>query len=152
MRVSPHSLSFLAVLVLAACGGAELPAASATAPPTGAFDSWTKEQKLQHMRTVIQPTMGGLFKAFDGAKYADFGCRTCHGKTMEDPHKALPKLTASGDGLKKLTAEKPEVIKPEIMKFMSEQVTPTMAKAMNEKPYDPATHQGFGCGGCHTVQ
>jgi len=22
---------------------------------------------------------------------------------------------------------------------------------MGLKPYDPATHEGFGCGGCHTI-
>jgi hypothetical protein len=26
-----------------------------------------------------------------------------------------------------------------------------MANAMGAKPFDPATHQGFGCAGCHTV-
>lgn len=34
---------------------------------------------------------------------------------------------------------------------MSEHVTPAMASAMGEKPCDPATHEGFGCGGCHKV-
>ncbi len=149
MRVSHTPFSLLAVLALAACGGSEPAAttAAAAAAPGTAFGAMTKDQKLNHMKTVIQPTMGGLFKTFDGKKYGDFGCGTCHGEKKEDPHKALPKLKLSGDGFKKLSAEKPE-----IMKFMSEQVTPAMAKAMNEKPYDPATHQGFGCGGCHTVQ
>jgi hypothetical protein len=163
MRVSHHPFLFLAALALSACGGAEpaatAPAASGTpaatptagaaaaiAPLTGPFDSGTNEQKLNHMKTVIQPTMGAIFKTYDGKKYGEFGCRTCHGEKKEDPHRALPKLTLSGDGFKKLAAEKPE-----LMKFMSEQVTPAMAKAMNEKPFDPATHKGFGCGGCHTV-
>jgi hypothetical protein len=41
--------------------------------------------------------------------------------------------------------------KPAIMKFMGEQVVPAMATAMGEPPFDPATHKGFGCGGCHAV-
>ena len=154
MRVPYTPLSLLAVLALAACGGAETSAttpastAAAAVPPlTGPFKSATDEQKLNHMRTVIQPTMGALFKTFDGKKYGEFGCVTCHGEKKEDPHKALPKLTLSGDGFKKLFAEKPVV-----MKFMTEQVTPVMAKSMGEPPFDPATHKGFGCGGCHTVQ
>ena len=181
MRVPHHALSFLAVLGLAACGGAEpapatppagagataAPVAQTAAPATTAapaattaapaaasapaaampFKAMTHDQQLAHMKTVIQPTMGKLFTAFDGKKYGDFGCGTCHGAKKEDPHKALPKLTLSGDGFKKLAAEKPA-----IMKFMGEQVTPAMATAMGEKPFDPATHQGFGCGGCHTVQ
>jgi hypothetical protein len=172
MRVSHHPFLFLAALALSACGGAEpaattpaatgapvasgapaatppaatAAAAAAIAPLTGPFDSGSNEQKLNHMKTVIQPTMGAIFKTYDGKKYGEFGCRTCHGEKKEDPHRALPKLTLSGDGFKKLAAEKPE-----LMKFMSEQVTPAMAKAMNDKPYDPATHKGFGCGGCHSV-
>jgi hypothetical protein len=171
MRVSPHTLSLIAALGLVACGGAEptgattptpaaaTPAAGApaapapsaatatAAAPTGAFSTFTQEQKLQHMKTVIKPTMGKLFTAYDPKDFADFGCATCHGEKKQDTHQALPKLTLSGDGFKKLSTEKPA-----IMKFMAEQVTPAMATAMGEKPFDPATHQGFGCGGCHTVQ
>ena len=106
-----------------------------------------RDQQFQHMKTVIRPTMGKLFADFDATKYGDFGCKGCHGEKKEDPHKVLPKLTLSGDGFKKLFAEKPA-----IMKFMTEQVTPVMAKSMGEQPFDPATHKGFGCGGCHTVQ
>ena len=98
------------------------------------------------MKKVIQPTMGQVFSEFDGKKYGEFGCRTCHGEKKQDPHVVLPKLTLSGDGFQKLMAAKPVV-----MKFMAEKVTPTMATSMGAKPFDPATHQGFGCGGCHTV-
>ena len=42
--------------------------------------------------------------------------------------------------------------KPEIVKFMSEKVVPDMANALGEKPFDPATKQGFGCAGCHEVK
>jgi hypothetical protein len=163
MRVLHHTLSLIAALGLAACGGAEPTGATTPAPaspepgapaaaaapaaPTGAFSTFTNEQKLQHMKTVIKPTMGKLFTAYDSKDFADFGCATCHGPNKQDTHQALPKLTLSGDGFKKLSTEKPAV-----MKFMSEQVTPAMATAMGEKPFDPTTHQGFGCGGCHTVQ
>jgi hypothetical protein len=108
----------------------------------------TKEQRLNHMKMVIQPTMGKVFTAFDAKRFGEFGCATCHGpQKNQDPHQALPKLTLSGDGFKKLSAEKPAM-----MKFMSELVTPAMATAMGEKPFDPATKTGFGCAGCHTVQ
>ena len=125
-------------------------AAPAAAPVPAAlgpaFATMTNEQKVQHMKKVIQPTMGQVFSEYDGKKYGEFGCRSCHGEKMQDPHMVLPKLTLSGDGFQKLMAAKPAV-----MKFMSEKVTPTMAAAMRAKPFDPATHQGFGCGGCHTV-
>ena len=111
-----------------------------------AFATMTNEQKLQHMKKIIQPTMGQIFSEYDGKKYGEFGCRTCHGEKKQDPHVVLPKLTLSGDGFQKLMAAKPAV-----MKFMGEKVTPAMASAMGAKAFDPATHQGFGCGGCHSV-
>jgi len=164
MRVRTPLLPHVIVaLALAACGGAEpaatTPAPGATeaaptaaaptaaAPATAAWSAMTDTQKLEHMKTVIKPTMGKIFVAADAKKYGDFGCGTCHGEKKEDPHKALPKLTLSGDGFKKLATEKPAVVK-----FMAEQVTPAMAVAMGEKPFDPVTKKGFGCGGCHTVQ
>jgi hypothetical protein len=124
------------------------PAATGPAPaPLGpAFATMSNADKLQHMKKVIQPTMGQVFSDYDGKKYGEFGCRTCHGDKKQDPHVALPKLTLSGDGFQKLMAAKPA-----LMKFMTEKVTPAMATAMGAKPFDPATHQGFGCGGCHTV-
>lgn len=122
------------------------PAAAAPAALGPAFATMTNEQKVQHMKKVIQPTMAQIFSDYDGKKYGEFGCRSCHGEKMQDPHMVLPKLTLSGDGFQKLMAAKPAVVK-----FMGEKVTPAMAIAMRAKPFDPATHQGFGCGGCHTV-
>jgi hypothetical protein len=119
------------------------PAAHPAAP---SFDSMTKEQKIEHMKTVVTPRLGKVFREADEKHYKDFSCTTCHGAKKEDPHKFLPKLTLSGGGFEKLTKAKPAV-----MKFMGEKVVPEMAAAMNEKPYDPATKQGFGCGGCHAV-
>lgn len=116
------------------------------APAKVAFSSMTAEQKLQHMKTAIMPRMSKVFQEGDPKHHGDFGCKTCHGDKKQDPHVVLPKLTLSGDGFKKLMASKPEVTK-----FMAEKVTPVMAEAMGEKPYDPATHKGFGCGGCHKV-
>lgn len=181
MRLSQNPLMLIVALGLAACGGAEpapatppgtgttAPSASTTAatttpppaatttaattattaPPAakGAFSTMTNDQKLEHMKMVIKPTMGKIFAAYDPKDFADFGCATCHGEKKQDTHQALPKLTLSGDGFKKLSAAKPAV-----MKFMVEQVTPAMATAMGEPPFDPATHKGFGCAGCHTVQ
>lgn len=104
------------------------------------------------MMTKVVPNVGKLFKDHDGKKFAKFGCATCHGaakeKTKDDPKKVLPKLKLSGDGYDKLMKGKDAAM----MKFMSEKVVPAMAEALGEKPYDPATKQGFGCPGCHTVE
>jgi hypothetical protein len=36
-----------------------------------------------------------------------------------------------------------------MVKFMGERVVPEMAKLLHEEPYNPETHQGFGCFHCH---
>jgi hypothetical protein len=173
--------SFLAttLFVLAGCGGA--PAEPVTPPPPPAVapgapatvtpeapkstesaapaqaataasehDVWkegmTKEQEIAFMKKNVVPEMAPVFKAYDAKSYAEFGCKTCHGPKFKEPKEYLPKLTFK-DG--KLTAF---ADKPEISKFMAEQVVPHMASAMGLKPYDPTTHAGFGCNGCHTVQ
>ncbi|MBC8069734.1 MAG: hypothetical protein IAG13_15460 [Deltaproteobacteria bacterium] len=111
------------------------------------FHELDKDGKMQRMAKVVMPDMGPVFKGFDAERYAKFDCGTCHVNHVHHPKDGLPKLALSNGGYEKLVAEKPE-----LMKFMAEQVVPNMAKAMAEPVYDPATGQGFGCGGCHTVE
>lgn len=117
-------------------------------PETVKFHDLPKDKKVEVMMQKVVPNVGKDFKDFDGKRYASFGCATCHGpQKKEDPHKVLPKLTMSNGGMEKMQKNKPE-----IFKFMAEKVVPDMAAAMGEKPFDPATKQGFGCGGCHEVK
>jgi hypothetical protein len=144
-------------LVVAACGAS----APAPAAPSGASEalvaeagapaSWheatTEKQKGAFMKAHVTPRMREVFQAHDAAQYAQFDCKSCHGKPFQPkPADALPKLTLK-DGELTAFAEHPEM-----SKFMAEKVTPAMAELLGEKPYDPKTHQGFGCGGCHKIQ
>jgi hypothetical protein len=126
--------------------GAETPAADAPPPPSR-FAEMNHDQKMEHMAKVVEPKMAVVFKAGDAARYEKFGCETCHVNHAPRPQDVLPKLKLSGDGFQKMMAEKPEVTK-----FMAEQVVPAMAEVMGEKPFDPTTGQGFGCAGCHAVE
>ena len=105
----------------------------------------TKDQAIAFMKKNVAPEMEPVFKGADAKRYANFSCKTCHGPKYQNPKDFLPKLTMK-DG--KITAF---ASKPEVSKFMAEQVVPHMATAMGLKPYDVATHTGFGCNGCHTV-
>ena len=152
----------LTFVLLAACGGgnAENPqntaptasasastAPSATTATTEAWsDSMSKDQQAAFMKKNVVPAMGPVFQAFDGKKYAEFNCKTCHGPAFKVPKDFLPHLHFEGGKLKE-AAEKPEMAK-----FMMEKVTPAMVTAMGAKPFDPQTHTGFGCGGCHTIE
>lgn len=139
-----------ALVAVVACSGPRADA-PASAPPLATspgipFSSMSDAQKRVHMKTVIRPEMGKLFQAFDPVKYADFGCKTCHGPNDEDTHDFLPKIHLSGGGHAAL-----EAAKPALTKFMVEVVAPKMADEMNEKHFDFATRTGFGCGGCHRL-
>ena len=160
------ALATLVAAAASACGGATpvaptspTPAASdsaspvasapATSTPAPAGPVWnrnaSKDEQMAFMKTRVIPPMSKVFQAHDGARYATFGCVTCHGPQYKEPKEFLPHLTFK-DG--KITSF---ADKPEISKFMMEKVVPEMAAAMGMKPYDPKTHEGFGCGGCHTV-
>jgi len=129
----------------AAAPDAGTPAVADTTTPH--FNDLPKDKKIEIMSKKVVPNVGKDFKDYNAKEFADFGCTTCHGpKKNQDPHQVLPKLTMSNGGFEKMKAKKPEMVK-----FMQEKVAPDMAAALGEKPYDPATKQGFGCGGCHTV-
>ena len=40
---------------------------------------------------------------------------------------------------------------PKMAEFMGTKVSPQMAEIFGKKPFDPATGEGFGCGGCHKI-
>jgi hypothetical protein len=102
------------------------------------------------MKSAVMPKMGAQFHDFDAKTFAEPRCALCHGagakdRTFKMPNPGLPKLPATPEGFKKLHDEHPQVVE-----FMSKQVVPTMASLLGEPPYDPKTHKGFGCFGCHT--
>jgi hypothetical protein len=148
--------SIVAAGALLACGGSQ-PAASTPAEPgaepadaSGAGEVWSDsmsdKEKGIFMKKKVVPPMSKTFQEFDGAKFADFGCKTCHGPSFK-PHPVdfLPELHMK-DG-KFVEAEK----EPKMAEFMMQKVSPQMAEIFGKKPYDPATGEGFGCGGCHKI-
>jgi hypothetical protein len=137
-----------------ACGGSSpgpaAPTAGGAAPASAAPAAWSDDmpmdQKGAFMKAKVAPDMAKVFQGMNASRYADFGCKTCHGPEGKDPPDFLPKL-AMKDGKMTAFAEKPE-----IAKFMAEKVVPQMASILGKPAYDPATKSGFGCGGCHTIE
>jgi hypothetical protein len=106
---------------------------------------------MAYMKKVVLPKMKETFTAFDPKDFEHVTCLTCHGAGAKDgsfkmPNPDLPKLSPA-DGFKKHMDKKPE-----ITKFMMSKVLPTMAELLNTQPYDPKTHLGFGCFGCHAIE
>src|ERR1700722_4755706 len=98
---------FVSLVAAAACGGSApapptttaAPAGSGAAPAdaTAAPGAWSKtalskEQQAAYMKTKVMPAMSPVFKGHDATKYAEFGCKTCHGHPFQDPHDFLPHL------------------------------------------------------------
>jgi hypothetical protein len=129
---------------------APVASAAPVAPPAAVSTVWkdgmVKDDQIAFMKTNVVARMSKAFQDHDAKRYADAGCKTCHGPNFLPPKEFLPKLTMKGG---KITAF---AKKPDVAKFMAEKVVPEMAAAMGQQPYDPATKQGFGCGGCHTVE
>jgi len=100
------------------------------------------------MKKVVTPKMRAVFQAFDAEDFQEFNCETCHGpgakaRHFKMPNPDLPRLTVA-DRFKKHREEHPKATQ-----FMMEKVVPEMAAALGMQPYNPETHQGFGCFGCH---
>lgn len=156
------SILIASILLTLGCGGsaqepatasdsapvtAEPSASSAPSTPPAIPDKWdanmTPEQKAEFMKQKIMPALEPVFKAHNAAEA--FTCQTCHGPDFKLPKDFLPHLTIKDGQMTDFTEQ------PEMAKFMAEKVTPAMVAALGVPGYDPATHTGFGCGGCHTV-
>lgn len=127
--------------------------AAGTAAPS-AWDGMSHEQRAELMKREVLPKMRAAFAAVEPDEFSKMNCATCHGagakdKTFKMPNPRLPKLPAASNpaGWAKLQAEEPEMLE-----LMKTKVVPGMAAILGEKPYDPATHEGFGCFACHTAE
>ena len=154
------SMSAASSAPVVASSTAEAPPVASSAPPVVAsasatqksFDALSPDEKRNVMKTVVVPKLGEIFKAHDGKKFKEFGCKTCHGAagvkdgSYKMPNAALPKLSYK-DGFKKHQDKQPD-----ITKMMMTKVLPEMQAILGKGPIDPKTKTGFGCGGCHIVE
>ena len=146
MKLLSSTLSSLIALglTLPGCGSkAAAPAAPAGAVP---FEKLSRQEKGRYMKEVVVPEMGKLFKAFDPVKYAEFGCKTCHGPGAAEGEFDMPNA-----GLTKLDFKNHDKMDAKAAEFMSKQVKPTMARLLGEPEYTPENPKGFGRLGCHTM-
>jgi hypothetical protein len=108
------------------------------------FDQLNHEERIEFMKSRVVPVMQPVFVQQDASKFANFGCRTCHGQSADNgefhmPSGTLPKL--SGDLTKKFPRAK--------LDWMLTEVKPTMAKLLKEKEWSPEDPYGFDCYACH---
>jgi hypothetical protein len=113
------------------------------------FDTLSHDEKMDFMKKTVVPKMKPLFQKFDAKEFANFGCKTCHGK---DPQKAKFKMPSPDVPALDFAALKAGKQKPEMAKWMGEVVKPEMAKLLKEEEYTDANPKGFGCLACHEMK
>ncbi|MEO7036375.1 MAG: hypothetical protein ABI548_20700 [Polyangiaceae bacterium] len=127
-------------------------AATPEAPAAPAHETFaslkTKDQQAAFMKKYVVPEMEPVFKSADATRYANFGCKTCHGPKYQNPKDFLPALTFKDGKLVAPAGEKAM----KTAEFMGKEVVPHMASAVGEKPYDMTTKTGFGCHDCHKIK
>jgi hypothetical protein len=151
------------ILLAAACGGKATPAsttATSTTPPATeekpvtlpegvAFEQLDQDQRIEFMKQKVMPAMKPIFQNHDATKYAEFGCKTCHGEQAAQGHFDMPNPDLPKLNFKDQAAM--AKFKKEDLEWMAKEVKPTMAKLLSLPEFTPENPKGFGCTGCHTM-
>jgi hypothetical protein len=110
------------------------------------FDKLSHDEQVKFMKAKVNPPMKAAFQKFDPKDYANFGCKTCHGKNPQKSKYKMPNPDLKPLDFAAIKAGKED---PKMIEFMSKTVKPEMAKIMGV-PEMTETQDGFGCLACHT--
>lgn len=147
-------LATILVLLVAACGskakgptGPDHADHAVAALPNVPFDQLDHEQRAQFMKEKVVPAFEPIFKQHDAAKFAEFGCKTCHGPGADKGEFDMPNA-----GLPVLNFADMSKYKKEDLEWMGKEVKPAMAKLLQQPEFEPEhpDPKAFGCLGCHT--
>lgn len=153
----PHLATF-AVLVVLGCGGSSgnsetssVAVHDAIPGPPRPWAELSHEEHGAYMAREVLPRMSALFSAYDGERYAEFECVTCHGADARERNFAMPNpsilpLHPTGSAGQHQTVRD----HPEGVRFMYNQVLPTMQALLGASAFNEATGEGFTCYACHT--
>ncbi len=92
------------------------------------------------MKQRVVPRMSPIFAQRDPERFAEIGCRTCHGKQADEGQFDMPSTD-----LPTLDLDDLHTWKPRDLAWMRNEVEPTMAALLSRT-------QGFGCGNCHITK
>jgi hypothetical protein len=145
------------LLLAAACGSSSTSSTSTTTMPPAEpavavlpdvpFEQLDHDQRAEFMKQKVMPVMEPIFKNHDPKEFAEFSCKTCHGKQAEQGHFDMPSID-----LPKLDFKDMSKWDKADLEWMSKEVKPTMAKLLSLAEYAPENPSGFGCQSCHTTQ
>ena len=145
---------FMMLLVVAACGSQKPTPVTTVAEPTATavlpdapFDQLDHDQRHLFMEQKVVPAMAPIFKQHDPKAFAELGCKTCHGKRVDDHDFEMP-----NPDLPKLNFADPSKFDKTDLEWMQNVVKPTMAKLLSRPELSPENPKGFGCHNCHTTE
>lgn len=114
-----------------------------------AWADMTPEQRGQFMAETVVPEMQTMFQEFDGERFAEVNCATCHGENAQDVGFSMP------NGLAPLNPEHiPAMFESDqpMAQFMTQRVWPRMGELLGEELFNPETGSGFSCLNCHATE
>jgi mono/diheme cytochrome c family protein len=155
-RLSPV-LVLVTLVLLSIPSGVHLAWGKIVGPPEVAWKDMTFQQQKAYMKADVMLTMKPIFQAFDGKKFKEFTCVTCHGadgadrkfKMPSNDIHPLPNTPAAFQA--KL---KSEPTWPKWTEFMAQKVEPAMGKLLDLPVFDPKkpVKGAFGCANCHKLE
>lgn len=124
--------------------------AEGTPSPPKPWAEMTHTERRRWMGLEVLPRMTDLFIGYDGERYADASCETCHGadadaRNYEMPNPTLYRLYPTGSPEQMATVRDHQ----QMVRFMYNHVVPTMQRMTGGSPFDPASGTGFSCYSCH---
>lgn len=120
----------------------------ATVEAPVSWNEMDRDQRLAYMQSTVNPEMQAMFQEFDGERFADFGCASCHGANMQDVDFAMPNGVAPLDPTAipaMFGSEEPMLV------FMTQQVWPRMGELLGREMYSEENTSGFSCLNCHAM-
>ena len=125
--------------------GAERASAIELLGITGPEAPWAEmsaDDREMYMVGKVLPIMQELFAGQDPERWNTYACETCHGGDMREVSFRMPPSSSyavPAEGTPAWVGM--ERTFPEVVRFMREDVTPTMGTLLGV--------EGFGCHGCH---
>ena len=117
--------------------------------PTRPWARMTAQERGRYMDQAVMPAMTALLQAYDPAHYAHVTCATCHGANARAVHFHMPNTLEALPMFGTPAAQHLMSTEHRMFEFMGTRMVPAMAQLLGEQPFNPATHQGFGCFNCH---
>ncbi|NLE49131.1 MAG: hypothetical protein GX614_12080 [Sandaracinaceae bacterium] len=105
-------------------------------PPDTPWEEMSAFERELYMVGKVNPVMAELFQNANAERYANFSCETCHGESMREVDFKMP----AKDLFPLPDPESPawaqlETSFPEVMRFMKEEVTPSMGTLLGIERY-----------------